>query len=72
MRLYDTDTHTALLRTPEKVQWFRSPGHMLFAMVLKRKDGTTIPVKFNSRITEYFGMSAVMSMVRDLPERNDK
>jgi PAS domain S-box-containing protein len=72
MRLHDLDTHPALLLTPEKVQWFQSRGHMLFETVQKRKDGTTVPVEFSSRITEYFGMSAVMSTVRDLSERNDK
>lgn len=72
MRLHDLDTHPALLLTPEKVRWFQSRGHMLFETVQKRKDGTTVPVEFSSRITEYFGMSAVMSTVRDLSERTDK
>jgi PAS domain S-box-containing protein len=44
-------------------------GHMLFGSELRKKDGSTIPVEISSRITEYFGMSAVMSTVRDTSER---
>jgi PAS domain S-box-containing protein len=68
-RLHDLDTHPELLLTPEKIQHFQSRGHMLFETVQKKKDGTTIPVEISSRITEYFGMSAVMSTVRDMSER---
>lgn len=72
MRVHDLDTHPELLLTPEKIRWFQSRGHMLFETVQMKKDGTTIPVEFSSRITEYFGMSAVMSTVRDLSERDSK
>jgi PAS domain S-box-containing protein len=37
--------------------------------VQKKKDGTQVKVEISSRITEYFGMSAVMSTVRDISER---
>jgi PAS domain S-box-containing protein len=69
MRLHDIDTHPELLLTPGKIQQFQSRGHMLFETVQKKKDGTTLPVEISSRITEYFGMSAVMSTVRDISER---
>ncbi len=72
MRLHDLDTHPELLLTPEKIQHFQSRGHMLYDTVQKKKDGTTIPVEISSRITEYFGMSAVMSTVRDMSERANK
>jgi PAS domain S-box-containing protein len=42
---------------------------MLFETIQKKKDGSTMPVEISSRITEYFGMSAVMSTVRDISER---
>jgi PAS domain S-box-containing protein len=51
------------------VQEFLSRGHILFETVQKKKDGTHIHVEISSRITEYFGMSAVMSTVRDISER---
>ncbi len=72
MRLHDLDVHPETLLTEEKVQWFQSRGHILFERQQKKKDGTIIPVEISSRITEYFGMSAVMSTVRDISERGDK
>jgi PAS domain S-box-containing protein len=72
MRLHDIDTHPEILLTPEKIQWFQSRGHMLFETVQKKKDGSTISVEISSRITEYFGMSAVMSTVRDMAERGNR
>jgi len=72
MRMHDLDVHPETLLTDEKVIWFQSRGHMLFEREQKRKDGTIIPVEISSRITEYFGMSAVMSTVRDISERNNK
>ena len=57
------------LFTREMIQEFSSRGHILFETVQKKKDGTQIPVEISSRITEYFGMSAVMSTVRDISER---
>jgi hypothetical protein len=32
-------------------------------------DGSTILVEISSRTTEYFGMPAIMSIVRDISER---
>jgi PAS domain S-box-containing protein len=69
MRMHDLDTNPKLLFTHEKVQLFQSRGYMLFETVQKKKDGTTIAVEISSRVTEYFGMSAVMSTVRDISER---
>jgi PAS domain S-box-containing protein len=69
MRLHDLDVRPDLLFTPEIVREFQSRGHILFETRQKRKDGTEIPVEISSRITEYFGMSAVMSTVRDISER---
>ena len=69
MRLHDLDVHPDLLFTPEIIRQFQSRGHILFETRQKKKDGTEIPVEISSRITEYFGMSAVMSTVRDISER---
>jgi PAS domain S-box-containing protein len=68
-RLHDFDTHPEKLLTPVTIQLFQSRGYILFETVQKKKDGTTIPVEISSRVTEYFGMSAVMSTVRDISER---
>lgn len=69
MRLHDLDVHPDLLFTEEIVRQFQSRGHILFETRQKKKDGTEIQVEISSRITEYFGMSAVMSTVRDISER---
>jgi PAS domain S-box-containing protein len=69
MRMHDLDLHPDLLFTQEVIQQFQSRGYILFETVQKKKDGTEIPVEISSRITEYFGMSAVMSTVRDISER---
>jgi PAS domain S-box-containing protein len=69
MRLHDLDLHPEALFTREVVQQFMSRGHILFETVQKAKDGREIPVEVSSRITEYFGMPAVMSTVRDISGR---
>ncbi len=72
MRLHDFDTRPDLLMPEEKIREFQSRGYILLETVQKKKDGTQIPVEFSSRVTEYFGMSAVMSTVRDISERSNK
>jgi PAS domain S-box-containing protein len=55
----------------DKVRGFLARGHLLFEAELRRKDGSVMPVEISSRITEYFGMPAVMSTIRDTSERRD-
>jgi PAS domain S-box-containing protein len=69
MRMHDIDLRPEALFTREMTQQFLSRGHILFETVQRKKDGTQIHVEISSRITEYFGMSAVMSTVRDISER---
>ncbi|MFA4876035.1 MAG: PAS domain-containing protein [Methanoregula sp.] len=71
MRLHDLDVDPGHLFTPDITESFLARGHMLFETVMKKKDGSTLPVEISSRITEYFGMSAVMSTVRDISERKE-
>lgn len=70
MRLHDLDLHPETLFTREMVQEFMARGHALFERIQKTKDGKEVNVEISSRITEYFGMPAVMSTVRDISERN--
>ncbi|OPY33349.1 MAG: hypothetical protein A4E34_02054 [Methanoregula sp. PtaU1.Bin006] len=69
MRMHDIDTRPEVLFTREVLQDLSARGHLLFETVHRKKDGTHVPVEISSRITEYFGMSAVMSTVRDISER---
>ena len=43
--------------------------HIFFEMVLQRRDGTTLPMELNSRLIEYAGGQAVLSIARDITER---
>jgi len=72
MQLHDLDLNPDTLLTPQKKQNFIARGYMLFETVFKKKDKTTMAVEISSRITEYFGMSAVMSTVRDISERGNR
>ncbi|WP_321506597.1 PAS domain-containing protein [uncultured Methanoregula sp.] len=72
LRLHDLDVDPEHLFTPDIIRTFQARGHILFETVMKKKDGSTLPVEISSRITEYFGMPAVMSTVRDISERREK
>lgn len=67
--LYDLTSRPETMFPSDDVKQFLARGHILFESELKTKDGGTLPVEISSRITEYFGMSAVMSTVRDISER---
>jgi PAS domain S-box-containing protein len=69
MGLRDLAVRPETILPSDTVSQFTARGHILFESELKKKDGGTIPVEISSRITEYFGMSAVMSTVRDTSER---
>lgn len=71
MSLRDIAVNPGTIFQSDIVRQFMARGHMLFESELKKKDGGTIPVEISSRITEYFGMSAVMSTVRDTSERKN-
>lgn len=72
MRMHDIDLLPDQLFTREILQNLSSKGHLLFETIQRKKDGTEIRVEVSSRITEYFGMSAIMSTVRDISERTKK
>jgi PAS domain S-box-containing protein len=71
MSLRDLAVDPGTIFPSDTVRQFMARGHMLFGSELRKKDGSTIPVEVSSRITEYFGMSAVMSTVRDTSERKN-
>ncbi|MCK9632459.1 MAG: PAS domain-containing protein [Methanoregula sp.] len=69
--LYDLAVHPEAMFPSDEVKQFQARGHILFVSELKKKDGGTLPVEISSRITEYFGMPAVMSTVRDISGRRN-
>ena len=70
--LYDLAVYPDAMFPEDDVKQFLARGHIPFASELKMKDGGTLPVEISSRITEYFGMSAVMSTIRDTSERKNQ
>jgi PAS domain S-box-containing protein len=69
MRMQDVAVAPEKLFDKEAILQLNSRGHILFPTVQKRRDGTTLEVEISSRTTEYFGMSAVISIVRDITGR---
>lgn len=67
--LYDLAVVPGTIFPSDEVKKFTARGHILFESELKKKDGGSMRVEISSRVTEYFGMSAVMSTIRDLSER---
>ena len=53
----------------ERVEEVRKRGHAFFEIAHMRRDGTVIPIELSSRIIEYKGKPAVLSIARDITER---
>ena len=69
MTLFDLAVSPERMFPSDQVKEFTARGHLLFESELKKKMGGTLPVEISSRLTEYFGMPAVMSTIRDTSER---
>ncbi|MCP4541248.1 MAG: PAS domain S-box protein [Chloroflexi bacterium] len=54
---------------PERLEQLRQRGQTFYETVHMRQDGTFVPVELNSRIIEYRGIPAVLSVARDITER---
>ncbi|PKG32578.1 MAG: hypothetical protein CW742_07440 [Methanoregula sp.] len=67
--LYDLVVDPGTMFPSDEVKQFTARGHLLFESELKKKDGGSMRVEISSRVTEYFGMNAVMSTIRDVSER---
>jgi PAS domain S-box-containing protein len=64
------------IQGPEYVQFLATrlsellkAGHAIYETVHVRRDGTPIPIELSSRIIEYKGKPAVLSIARDITER---
>lgn len=56
-------------QVPERIARLREADHIFFETVYVRRDGTAVPVELNSRIIEYAGGPAVLSIARDITDR---
>jgi PAS domain S-box-containing protein/putative nucleotidyltransferase with HDIG domain len=53
----------------ERIKQLRQHGHFFFETAHVRRDGTIIPTELSSRVIEYNGKPAVLSIARDITER---
>ncbi|MCD4786229.1 MAG: PAS domain S-box protein [Candidatus Eremiobacteraeota bacterium] len=53
----------------KRVKEIEEKSHALFEIEHVKKDGTVIPIELSSRIIEYEGESAILSVARDITER---
>lgn len=65
----DIDTPEAAAKVPERVKAILEQGGLVFETTQVRKDGTPIQVELNSRVIEYDGGPAILSVARDITER---
>lgn len=63
----DTEDNAALVK--RRIKLLQKQGHLTFESVHVRKNRTTFPVEVNSRIIDYSGTKAVLSVARDISER---
>jgi PAS domain S-box-containing protein len=68
MTLKDIDAYKGYI-TPEKLKNLQETGHCLFETAHVRRDGTIIPIEVSSRMINYVGVPAVLSIARDITER---
>jgi len=54
---------------PQRIIDVTKQGYALFETVHRRKDGTVIPIELNSRIIDYLGQKAILSIARDITDR---
>lgn len=69
MSLKDIDTPDSRARIPEKLARLRRQGHLSFEAGHLARDGTVFSVEINSRLIEFQGQPAVLSIARDVTRR---
>jgi len=71
LMLHDVDTPDHAEQDDRRMVTLRETGSCLFETVHQCKDGSTLPVEVNSRIIDYGGQSAVLSVARDITDRRE-
>ena len=56
---------------PQRIEELRKVGHSISEIAQVRRDGTIIPTELSSRIIDYKGKPAVLSIARDITERKN-
>lgn len=69
MSLSDIDRPKQAASIPERIEELYNRGHIFFETAYAHRDGTVIPIELSSRIIEYEGKPAALSIARDITER---
>jgi PAS domain S-box-containing protein/putative nucleotidyltransferase with HDIG domain len=69
MTLADINRPKQSASIPEKIEELSLRGHIFFETAHKGKNGTIVPIELSSRIIEYEGKPAALSIARDITER---
>ncbi len=69
MSLMDIDLPEYALQMPERIQELRKMGHIFFETALVHRDSSVLPIELSSRIIDYEGKTAALSIARDITER---
>jgi PAS domain S-box-containing protein len=56
-------------QAPEQIKELQQRGHIIFETAYVRRDGATIPIEASSRIINYAGEPAALTIARDISER---
>jgi PAS domain S-box-containing protein/putative nucleotidyltransferase with HDIG domain len=69
MTLMDIDLPEYAVQMPQRIRELRRMGHIFFETALVGRDNTILPVELSSRIIDYEGKTAALSIARDITER---
>jgi PAS domain S-box-containing protein len=69
MTAMDVDSSEHAPMVPERVAELQRQGRLVFETEHVRRDGALVPTEISSRIIEYGGQAAVLSIARDITER---
>ena len=67
----DLDSRDFSGRVVERIEKLKEAGRQLFETVHVARDGTRIPTELSSRIVEFEGRPAVLTMARDVSDREE-
>ncbi|MFC1836109.1 PAS domain S-box protein [Thermodesulfobacteriota bacterium] len=69
MTVIDVDNAADAEEVPDRINAVKETGHLFFETVHVSKNGISIPSEITSRLVDYGGRTAVLSLVRDITER---
>ncbi len=65
----DIDPPDYTLLVPERIEELKRKGHVFFETSHITKEGTIIPIELSSRMIEFEGTPAILSIARDITDR---